>query len=228
MLTKITEQEKVTPEARRDAEAKKIKDDFRTRELALKEYNELLEKQKTGTLSELDQYTLERLGKKLKVKPEASTTPNIDLTGFGTKTLKSLPKIIRKGIKSVAPVLAFGTVGLGAKAAEAAVDVALTPTPIGEPIQSDPSSFEDEQLLQAMQSDARTADLTPVSDIAAREAQTRLDTLLPKAEKADQKGRARRARIMARDRARKLETGLQNRATDLEEEYQGFAMRQLP
>ena len=118
-----------------------------------------------------------------------------------------------------------------AKAADIGAEVAaeaLTPTPIGEPIQSDPSSFEDEQLLQAMQSDARTADLTPVSDIAAREAQTRLDTLLPKAEKADQKGRARRARIMARDRARKLETGLQNRATDLEEEYQGFAMRQLP
>ena len=30
---------------------------------------------------------------------------------------------------------------------------------------------------------------------------------------------------MARDRARKLETGLQNRATDLEEEYQGFALK---
>lgn len=118
-----------------------------------------------------------------------------------------------------------------AKAAEIGAEVAaeaLTPTPIGEPIQSDPGSFEDEQLLQAMQSKARTADLTPVSDLAAREARTRLDTLLPKAEKADQKGRARRARIMARDRARKLETGLQNRATDLEEEYQGFAMRQLP
>ena len=117
------------------------------------------------------------------------------------------------------------------KAAEIGSEIAIeafTPSVAGDKIQDDPSSFEDEQLLQAMQSEARTSDLTPVSDIAAREARTRLDTLLPKAEKADQKGRAKRARIMARDRARKLETGLQNRAINLEEEYQGFAMRQLP
>jgi hypothetical protein len=114
------------------------------------------------------------------------------------------------------------------KAAEIGSEIAIeafTPSVAGDKIQDDPGSFEDEQLLQKMQSGARTADLTPVSDIAAREARTRLDTLLPKAEKADQKGRARRARIMARDRARKLETGLQNRATDLEEEYQGFALK---
>ena len=236
---KITEQQKVTPEARRDAEAKKIKDDFETRKLDLKDYNELLEKQKTGTLSELDEYRLERLGKKLKVKPEAPEVVS-SFTESAEDALKrylnpenktpsqTLREILlsggKKTIKAL-PYMVTGGVGLAAKTAEAAVDVALTPSVAGDRIQDDPSSFEDEQLLQAMQSGARTADLTPVSDIAAREARTRLDTLLPKAEKADQKGRARRARIMARDRARKLETGLQNRATDLEEEYQGFALK---
>jgi len=188
-----------------------------------------------------DKIQEEKIRRSLKMAPAPSETQYVGGQEAHQKRLDSLTEgrqrrgsryWLNQARKHKGAIVAGAVTLLGpmkfAKAAEIGAEVAaetLTPTTIGEPIQSDPSSFEDEQLLQAMQSGAKTADLTPVSDIAAREARTRLDTLLPKAEKADQKGRAKRARIMARNRARKLETGLQNRAKDLEKEYQGFALK---
>ena len=190
----------------------------------LEELQNIPEDQKTPA----DKIQEEKIRRSLKIKPETSTTSNIDLTGVETKKLKSLPKIILKGIKSVAPVLALGGVGLAAKTAEAAVDVALTPSVAGDVIQDDPGSFEDEQLLQEMQSEARTSDLTPVSNIAARETKLRAERARPLAERTGVRGIAKAGQRKAQKKLRTYESALQNRAEDLEEEYQGFAMKQLP
>jgi hypothetical protein len=70
-----------------------------------------------------------------------------------------------------------------------------------------------------------TPDMKQFSDLAARETRTRAERARPLAERKGVRGMAKAGQRQAQKRLRTYESALQNRAEDLDEEYQGFAMR---
>ena len=152
--------------------------------------------------------------------------PEPDTTGRKTKAAKD----IITGVAAGAATL-FGP-GKFVKAADwgsMAVEEAFMATPAGDRIQDDPGDqhgrdFSEEELLQSIQSDRTTPDLTPVSDIASKELRRRIEAKRPTAEIPTKQMRPK----WAREYISKYEPVLQDRAEDLAEEYSGFALKQLP
>jgi len=150
-------------------------------------------------------------------KTPSQTLREILLSG-GKKTIKALPYMVAGGV------------GLAAKTVEAAVDVAFTPSVAGEIIQDDPGSLEDEQLFQKMQSDAVTADRTPVRLLAGKELSDRVaqkERMLARKSHPLREGPGN-INEKAREYIDKYGGPVSEFRQDLEEEYQGFAMKRLP
>ena len=76
-----------------------------------------------------------------------------------------------------------------------------------------------------MESDRMTPDLQRFSDLAATEARTRAEDARPLAERKGVRGIAKAGQRTAQQKLRTYESALQNRAEDLEEEYQGFVLK---
>lgn len=114
------------------------------------------------------------------------------------------------------------------KAAEIGSEIAIEaflPTALGPEIQDDPSSIGQEELLKMLESDRMTPDMKQFSDLAARETRTRAERARPLAERKGVRGMAKAGQRQAQKKLRTYESALQNRAEDLEEEYQGFALK---
>ena len=132
------------------------------------------------------------LSRQLKVKPEATARDlkfldNVSTEEILNRPLKSMPTIIRKGAKGTAkalPYLMFGGVGLAAKTAEAAIDVATEPSRIGGILEY-PEDASEAELLNALQQGATREDLTPASAIAIPEMRSRIEERRPIAELSD-------------------------------------------
>ena len=136
---------------------------------------------------------------------------------------------LKRGAKGIA-VGAATLLGPGkfAKAADIGLELAFEAfmsSTAGDIIQDDPSSLNQEELLQKMESDRMTPDLQRFSDLAATEARTRAEDARPLAERKGVRGIAKAGQRTAQQKLRTYESALQNRAEDLEEEYQGFVLK---
>jgi len=187
---------------------------------------------------------IESLKRKAKIKPEApevvsSFTESVEdalkryLNPENKTSSQKLREILLGGGKKTLKGLAIGAattaIAPAAKAAELFTDVALEATPAGERIQDAPSDFEEEELLEAMQSDRRTADLTPIRDIAGKELSERVakkEGMLARKSLPLREGPGN-INEKARRYVEKYRGPVSEYRQDLEEEYQGFAMRQL-
>ena len=204
----------------------------------LEELRNIPEDQKT----DIDKIEQERLNRSLKIKPEATARDlkfldNVSTEEILNRPLKPMPTIIRKGAKDIITGVAAGAAtlfgpGKFVKAADwglMAVEEAFMAKPAsGDRIQSYSGEhgrdFSEEELLQSIQSDRTTPDLTPVSDIASKELRRRIEAKRPTAEIPTKQMRPK----WAREYISKYEPVLQDRAEDLAEEYSGFALKQLP
>ena len=204
----------------------------------LEELRNIPEDQKT----DIDKIEQERLNRSLKIKPEATARDlkfldNVSTEEILNRPLKPMPTIIRKGAKDIITGVAAGAAtlfgpGKFLKAADwgsMAVEEAFMAKPAsGDRIQSYSGEhgrdFSEEELLQSIQSDRTTPDLTPVSDIASKELRRRIEAKRPIAEIPTKQMRPK----WAREYISKYEPVLQDRAEDLAEEYSGFALKQLP
>lgn len=154
----------------------------------LEELRNIPEDQKT----DIDKIEQERLNRSLKIKPEATARDlkfldNVSTEEILNRPLKPMPTIIRKGAKGTAkalPYLMFGGVGLAAKTAEAAIDVATEPSRIGGILEY-PEDASEAELLNALQQGATREDLTPASAIAIPEMRSRIEERRPIAELSD-------------------------------------------
>ena len=183
----------------------------------------------------------EKLRRSLKIKPEADIPTKNFLGDFDEwdKFVTSGERLggrywidkgmTKKTLKGLAIGAATTALAPAAKAAELFTDVALEATPAGDRIQDDPSDFEEEELLEAMQSDRRTADLTPVRNIAGKELSKRVakkEGMLARKSHPLREGPGN-INEKARRYVEKYRGPVSEYRQDLEEEYQGFAMKQL-
>ena len=137
--------------------------------------------------------------------------------------------IVKGGLKAL-PYAAFGAAGLAAKGAEAAIDVAVEPSQMGTSIENDPEDMSEDDLVQNMQSNIRTSDLTPVSNLAGKELSKRVtekQSMLGRKSSPLREG-PNSINTKARNYVEKYRGPASDFQRDLEEEYQGFAMKQLP
>tara|TARA_R100000008_G_C3580401_1_gene168115 strand:+ start:64 stop:2331 length:2268 start_codon:yes stop_codon:yes gene_type:complete len=260
---RIQEQEKVTPEAIVKANRDKRERDFNVQKTEIEEYKRLLELEKTGNLTEFDEFQLEQFNKKYAGKVSQtgksySLSGNVELDEYGfpilsddeadkvsqsladagEKTQASTKKPLLKGLVAGAiTLLGPGKLKAGVEIGTELAAEAFSPSPtsdetglLSKGLFSGAGSMEDEQLLQLMQSDAQTSDLQSVSELAGTELSRRV------AEK--EKMLARKSHPLregpgninekARRYLDKYSGPVSDYKQDLEEEYQGFAMRQLP
>lgn len=186
--------------------------------------------------SDTDAITEYRIRKKEDLPiPEGLRTQAIsDLDDRSNKIIDDVKKkvfkpLIRGGLK-VLPYAAFGAAGLAAKGAEAAIDVAVDPSQMGTSIENDPEDMSEDDLVQNMQSNIRTSDLTPVSNLAGKELSKRVtekQSMLGRKSSPLREG-PNSINTKARNYVEKYRGPASDFQRDLEEEYQGFAMKQLP
>jgi len=186
--------------------------------------------------SDTDAITEYRIRKKedLPISEGLRTQAISDLDDRSNKIIDDVKKkvfkpLIRGGLK-VLPYAAFGAAGLAAKGAEAAIDVAVDPSQMGTSIENDPEDMSEDDLVQNMQSNIRTSDLTPVSNLAGKELSKRVtekQSMLGRKSSPLREG-PNSINTKARNYVEKYRGPASDFQRDLEEEYQGFAMKQLP
>ena len=196
--------------------------------------------------SDTDAITEYRIRKKedLPISEGLRTQAISDLDDRSNKIIDDVKKkvfkpLIRGGLKAL-PYAAFGAAGLAGKSAEAAIDVALDPSQMGTSLENDPEDMSTESLLQSMDSDIRTSDLTRVSDLARPELLNRVsktERLLKRKSPAQRGGpsgvegkqrdfieKARKANLASKE---DTEEAYQGKKMDaFQDEYSGFAMKQ--
>ena len=136
---------------------------------------------------------------------------------------------LKRGAKGIA-VGAATLLGPGkfAKAADIGLELAFEAfmsSTAGDIIQDDPSSLNQEELLQKMESDRMTPDLQRFSDLAATEARTRAEDARSLAEREGVRGIAKAGQRKAQQRLKTYESALQDYAAEDAEGFEGFALK---
>ena len=215
----------------------------------LEELQNIPEDQKTPA----DKIQEEKIRRSLKMAPTPSETQYVGGQEAHQKRLDSLTEgrqrrgsryWLNQARKHKGAIVAGAATLLGpmkfAKAAEIGAELvseAFSPSPTSDKtglldkgLFSGPGSMEDEKLLQLMQSDAMTSDKQSVSKLAGKELSDRVaqkERMLARKSHPLREGPGN-INEKARKYIDKYGGPVSEYRQDLEEEYQGFAMRQLP